>query len=439
VCHAILRDRSKSIMLRSDGLMRTCGALIQHTNPACRAARQFPHLPSARLLMSLTDFDIPAEEVAFKLDKKRKGAGISNLRPRDVLLFFLFLLAIFFSLPAVIGDPILEVFASTGIYSVIIFIAYLWSKYPYFAALLISAIVIPIIGYEVYNYRKRDLELKFATYIPGYVKPITANDSEEDERRESEEMEYFRNLAKYSVASYDVMKTQKPFKRPSTPPLRAVLSPFRSRIDNLRSKESKDRDNTDYCNIYFDGFIQVPPLSSPKSVLSSMPAASFSPTTEPLSNLSNRNLDITRGVYRVRNQDAYSIDSDLLSDNDNALSSSNLELFCDFSSFFIDNKIIQRQSRGKFLWSNSIEETGSKVSMDNWNNDVVELNKTYVNGNDLFDFNHLKRAPIKDKVNPKLAKAKLKIRAYAKDPIDNAIASTSSVTFEAANNALIHK
>ena len=55
----IVSSRAKFIMKRSDGLMCYYNSLIQHFNPACRAARLFPELGVSRFLMSLNDFDIP--------------------------------------------------------------------------------------------------------------------------------------------------------------------------------------------------------------------------------------------------------------------------------------------------------------------------------------------------------------------------------------------
>jgi hypothetical protein len=52
----------RHILSRSKGLLdvkRNC--LVQHMNPACRAARQLPWLPFSRLLLSLRDDDIPFE------------------------------------------------------------------------------------------------------------------------------------------------------------------------------------------------------------------------------------------------------------------------------------------------------------------------------------------------------------------------------------------
>jgi hypothetical protein len=57
--HATLQYRSRSLIRRKTGLMKNLSSLVQHFNPACRAARSFPHLPVSRLLMSLNDFDLP--------------------------------------------------------------------------------------------------------------------------------------------------------------------------------------------------------------------------------------------------------------------------------------------------------------------------------------------------------------------------------------------
>ena len=58
LCERLSR-RSKLIMMRTHGMVRDADALVQHFNPACRAARMYPALPISRLLMSLNDHDIP--------------------------------------------------------------------------------------------------------------------------------------------------------------------------------------------------------------------------------------------------------------------------------------------------------------------------------------------------------------------------------------------
>ncbi|KAJ1399746.1 hypothetical protein B484DRAFT_246958, partial [Ochromonadaceae sp. CCMP2298] len=55
----LLRVRTKLVMMRTQGMMKDADSLIQHFNPAARVARAYPHLPVARLLLSLNDHDIP--------------------------------------------------------------------------------------------------------------------------------------------------------------------------------------------------------------------------------------------------------------------------------------------------------------------------------------------------------------------------------------------
>jgi len=54
-----LSKRSRFIMMRIANHMCHAGALVQHFNSACRAARMFPALPVSRLLFSLNDSDVP--------------------------------------------------------------------------------------------------------------------------------------------------------------------------------------------------------------------------------------------------------------------------------------------------------------------------------------------------------------------------------------------
>ena len=65
-----LHARSKLLLKRRSGLVRDADCLVQHFNPACRAARMFPTLPFARLLISLNDYDIPLPKKRSNLFKK---------------------------------------------------------------------------------------------------------------------------------------------------------------------------------------------------------------------------------------------------------------------------------------------------------------------------------------------------------------------------------
>ena len=57
--HGLLRERAEFILHRRQGSMSQANNFTQHFNPACRAARVVPHLPAARLLMAINDFDLP--------------------------------------------------------------------------------------------------------------------------------------------------------------------------------------------------------------------------------------------------------------------------------------------------------------------------------------------------------------------------------------------
>ena len=53
------RIRFKHILNRQQGFLLHANCLVQHFNPACRAARMKPDLPISRFLISVNDFDFP--------------------------------------------------------------------------------------------------------------------------------------------------------------------------------------------------------------------------------------------------------------------------------------------------------------------------------------------------------------------------------------------
>ena len=71
---------SRIIMMRTYGNMREATSYQQHLNPACRVARAHPHLPIARLLMSIQDVDVPLES-----DADRK---IASQVPMGMFLYY---------------------------------------------------------------------------------------------------------------------------------------------------------------------------------------------------------------------------------------------------------------------------------------------------------------------------------------------------------------
>jgi hypothetical protein len=75
-----LQSKVGLIMRRSSGFMKSANGMVHHLNPACRAARKYPGLAVSRLLMSVTDDDLPrnlAHPQAVSLTRGAKFAGLA--------------------------------------------------------------------------------------------------------------------------------------------------------------------------------------------------------------------------------------------------------------------------------------------------------------------------------------------------------------------------
>jgi len=105
--HSLLRERAKYLTMRSRGLIKFSDSLIQHFNPACRAARAFPELPISRLLMSLNDYDLPIKYI--HIDNYRKGFEFFYFL--SAFLSFSVALVMFFLTiaPEILQDSFIEV------------------------------------------------------------------------------------------------------------------------------------------------------------------------------------------------------------------------------------------------------------------------------------------------------------------------------------------
>jgi hypothetical protein len=88
--------RFYSIINRTKGTIRDSNSMIQHLNPACRAARMFPGLPASRFLLSVNDFDVPYFRVKAKpsyiLTRMRNGISwfiqLFPIQWQDLLIDF---------------------------------------------------------------------------------------------------------------------------------------------------------------------------------------------------------------------------------------------------------------------------------------------------------------------------------------------------------------
>ena len=144
----VMKMRGKTILRRSIGLMTHSHALMHHFNPACRAARNYPELPAARLLMSLNDFDIPVD---YSLD--RNTSVSSRLLKLSVFPVFL-LFFVTFLLPYTIQDAIIEALSITGFnFGVLAF--YVLASIQVYIPLIFLGTAAVLVGGSYYFFRYR--------------------------------------------------------------------------------------------------------------------------------------------------------------------------------------------------------------------------------------------------------------------------------------------
>lgn len=131
-----LKNRFVYIIQRRAGAMRDANSLVQHFNPACRAARAYPHLPISRLLLAMNDYDVPYFKVA--------AAPPGGLKGADLLLdklntFVDWILAGVTHLPAPAQDTIYEFLATLLCQGLIVVLVVAGSASPAVAVLLALA------------------------------------------------------------------------------------------------------------------------------------------------------------------------------------------------------------------------------------------------------------------------------------------------------------
>ena len=134
-----LKNRFVHIIQRRAGAMRDANSLVQHFNPACRAARAYPHLPISRLLLAMNDYDVPYFKVA--------AVPVGGLRGTALMLdklntFADLILAGVTRLPAPAQDIVYEFLATLLCQGFIVAVVVAGSASPAVAVLL--ALVFPL-------------------------------------------------------------------------------------------------------------------------------------------------------------------------------------------------------------------------------------------------------------------------------------------------------
>jgi hypothetical protein len=139
-----IRDQAKILLLRIRGSLNDDESLVQHLNPACRVARSSAQsFPSARLLVSLTDTDIPST---------------SQLNPSLVILPFIFVFRVFLTIVTIFPYPVQDCLFESIIISTffaMIFLIVTYIKYSLY--MIVVGVSLPIILFirEWYEARRR--------------------------------------------------------------------------------------------------------------------------------------------------------------------------------------------------------------------------------------------------------------------------------------------
>jgi hypothetical protein len=210
ILHA-LRLRFIAILRRDQGVMRDRHSLVQHFNPACRAARQFPHLPVSRYLMALNDSDTPyvLQKPGGALQKKRSWLQfimhfISTALPLILLVWLT-------ALPSVLQDAVVHL--------VIVLVFFAFAFVLYGTSLLDVSLPIIILLGLVGALLTREILIMRAKYN-AHMKMVLAKEKEAEELKlrqlygTSEGLEdAHREDGSMSVASYRTHK--KPSYSPS--------------------------------------------------------------------------------------------------------------------------------------------------------------------------------------------------------------------------------
>jgi hypothetical protein len=106
-----LRNRAKYFLRRVKNQMPGPICLIQHFNPACRAARRMPDLPISRLLISLNDYDFNLDQ---SIGRKIREKGAFGFVLSLLVGIETVLLLIFTSLPEIVQSNLMDMFISAG-------------------------------------------------------------------------------------------------------------------------------------------------------------------------------------------------------------------------------------------------------------------------------------------------------------------------------------
>ena len=130
----ILARKSRIILGRRVGLMRDAHALVQHLNPACRAARSYPYLPVSRMLLSMGDSDLTKLTLPEAVPILQR---IGNMFKQMPLLLFAYV-------PYQIGELLCDIVVIGSVICLALGLYYL-GFYNYIAASVFAGVLVGVI------------------------------------------------------------------------------------------------------------------------------------------------------------------------------------------------------------------------------------------------------------------------------------------------------
>eukprot|EP01036_Dinobryon_divergens_P024036 gene24036-32447_t len=144
-----LVQRSKLILMRTSGVLRSYKWLVQHMNPACRVARLNPicALPVARLIMAINDYDLPREPV-----RKAWLWPLSSVLRATITILLLLPKAY---LPNFIADILLNLVAIVLIngFAVGLYFVSIYTGHYIYPIIIVVGLLLVLVMYELFMTR----------------------------------------------------------------------------------------------------------------------------------------------------------------------------------------------------------------------------------------------------------------------------------------------
>lgn len=160
-----LQKRAKLIMFRQNGLIHHAqDCSIQHLNPACRAARQYPELAVSRLLMSLNDADFPRYFPLGRFSSSLPHTVTSLLLAIEALVVLA--ITAFVVFPEPVQSKFMEVSCTLSVHVIVMMFTVGLKSHPpnlaqwgfWFLVVLLPAAFL-LIAFEVYRVEAKEVEL----------------------------------------------------------------------------------------------------------------------------------------------------------------------------------------------------------------------------------------------------------------------------------------